>query len=618
MKQDAGRGRIGWAARRMVATMACCVASLVGVAALSLSTPLWAAGGGTSNGVRAHDGAEAAKGAAASTSGAGRVGNVANAGNGANVGSGTSAGAAAETTVNAPVRYANRTVLHFRTAYLGVPPAERARRAMDNIDQALSQGGPGEVTSEMTPQGALILIDGTMVISLQPADADALSGETLDDLTASTVQALRVSVQETQEARNTHGLLISAGLVVAATGVAVGLYLGLSRLRRVTLDFLFRSVRTYSHRLGSGASEVLRAGRIKGAIEWLDLGLRWGVGLLLAYTWLSYSLQRFPYTRPWGEGLHQYLLDVVIKLLKGITGAVPGLVVAALILLLARGAVGIVRSFFNRVELGMLGVGWMSRDAAGPTRRVATWGIWLFALAMAYPYLPGAETEAFRGMSVLVGLMLSVGASSFVGQVAGGLILTYSNMLRKGEYVRIGEHEGTVVQVGAFNTRIRTGLGEEISLPNALITSTPTRNFSREVEGPGFIVDTSVTIGYDTPWRQVEAMLIEAAHRTRCVLGEPVPVVYQTSLSDFYPAYRLVCHAVPERGHSRASILSVLHAHIQDVFNEHGVQIMSPHYVLDPAQEKVVPSERWYLPPAVAPQDAGAAGKGAEKGQAAA
>ena len=265
-------------------------------------------------------------------------------------------------------------------------------------------------------------------------------------------------------------------------------------------------------------------------------------------------------------------------------------------------AVGVLRSLFFRIEHGQLGVGWMSRDAAGPTRRVATWVVWIFALAMAYPYLPGAETEAFKGMSVLVGLMLSLGASSFVGQVAGGLILTYSGMLRRGEYVRIGEHEGTVVAVGAFNTRIRTGLGEEITLPNSVIVNSPTKNYSREVEGPGYIMDTVVTIGYDTPWRQVEAMLIEAARRTPDVLQQPAPRVFQTALSDYYPEYRLVCQAIPEQPRPRADILSALHANIQDVFNEHGVQIMSPHYVMDPGHEKVVPPDRWYAAPARPPE----------------
>jgi small-conductance mechanosensitive channel len=217
---------------------------------------------------------------------------------------------------------------------------------------------------------------------------------------------------------------------------------------------------------------------------------------------------------------------------------------------------------------------------------------------MAYPYLPGSDTEAFKALSVLVGLMLSLGGSSIVGQAASGLVVLYTRTLRVGEYVRIDGNEGTIVELGTFTTRIRTGLGEELTLPNSLVLGSVTRNYSRAVRGPGYILDTTVTIGYDAPWRQVHAMLIEAARRTPGVLAEPPPAVFQTGLSDFYPVYRLVCQAIPSEPRSRAELLSQLHANVQDVFNEHDVQIMSPHYLGDPEVPKVVPPSRWHAPPA--------------------
>ena len=149
-----------------------------------------------------------------------------------------------------------------------------------------------------------------------------------------------------------------------------------------------------------------------------------------------------------------------------------------------------------------------------------------------------------------------------------------------------------------FTTTVRTGLGEELTLPNSMITGTVTRNYSRTVQGAGYIVDTTVTIGYDTPWRQVEAMLVEAARRTPGILESPAPVVFQTALSDYYPEYRLVAQAVPSQPRPRAEVLTLLHANIQDVFNEHGVQIMSPHYMGDPQVPKVVQPDDWFAPPA--------------------
>ncbi len=506
--------------------------------------------------------------------------------------------AAESLSLDAVMTLANRPIVTYRVPFLGMSPAERVRRSQLNVAQALAQGGGGVVASHSSPQGQLIFIDGLMVITLTSGDVPPMSNESLDSVTARAVQALQLSVKESLESRDAHQLLMGLAWAGSATVLAGVIFWGGAMTRRRVLPWLLSLVERKTAALGIGAAEILRRDRIVRGIEWLDLVIRWGFGLLLAYAWLSFVLLQFPYTRPWGEGLHHYLTNLAWGLAQRMLAAVPGMVVAVLILLIARAAVGMMSSLFTRVEQGHIGVGWLAPETAGPTRRVATWLIWLFGLAMAYPYLPGAQTEAFKGMSVLIGLMMSLGASSFVGQVAGGLILTYTSMLKKGEYVRIGEHEGTVVSMGAFNTRIRTGLGEEVILPNSMIVGNATKNYSRAVKGDGYVVDTVVTIGYDTPWRQVHAMLIEAALRTPGVLSDPAPKVFQTALSDFYPEYRLVCQAIPSEPRPRAEVLANLHAHIQDVFNEYGVQIMSPHYVQDPAQEKIVPKARWYAEPA--------------------
>jgi small-conductance mechanosensitive channel len=333
--------------------------------------------------------------------------------------------------------------------------------------------------------------------------------------------------------------------------------------------------------------------------------LRWLLVTIFSYEWLSFMLSRFPYTRPWGESLNGYLIGIVVDILQAIVGAIPGLGVAIAIFLLARSLISLIDGFLERLAVGESPPRWLDAEAMPTTRNLVGMAVWLFALAMAYPYLPGAETEAFKGLSVLLGLMVSLGASSLVGQAAAGLIVTYTRTIRVGEYVRVGEHEGTVTELGMFTTRIRTGTGQELALPNSLITGTTIQNYSRAVNGRGFVVDTKVTIGYDTPWRQVEAMLIEAARRTPGILREPAPHVFQTALSDYYPEYLLVAQATAMKAKPRAETMTELHRNIQDVFNEHGVQIMSPHYMTDPAEAKVVPPQRWYEPPAT--RDAAAA-----------
>ena len=194
--------------------------------------------------------------------------------------------------------------------------------------------------------------------------------------------------------------------------------------------------------------------------------------------------------------------------------------------------------------------------------------------------------------------MVTFGGASIVGQAFSGLILMYAKAFRRGDYVRIGETEGMVTELGMFATRIRTGMGEEITLPNAGVMATTTKNYSRAVAGTGYIVSTTVTIGYTAPWRQVQAMLIEAARRTDDISPTPPPMVRQTALSDFYVEYRLIAYTPADSAALRIDVLNRLHANIQDVFNEHGVQIMSPHYRADPAEPQVVPKEQWHLPPA--------------------
>ena len=220
---------------------------------------------------------------------------------------------------------------------------------------------------------------------------------------------------------------------------------------------------------------------------------------------------------------------------------------------------------------------------------------------MAYPYLPGAQTAAFQGVSVLVGLMVSIGASSIVGQGASGLILMYARSLRKGEYVRIGDTQGTVLEVGMFDTRLRTTPGEVITMPNTWVLSNITRNYSRAHEGEYLVIDTMVRISYATPWRQVHAMLELAAQRTEGIAAAPKPYVIQAALLPFYVEYRLVAYAAVDSPRRRSDLMNRLHQQIIDVFNEYGAEMTAPHFCAQPSPPHVVPREDWYAAPATPP-----------------
>ncbi|KWW20156.1 mechanosensitive ion channel protein MscS [Pseudomonas putida] len=499
----------------------------------------------------------------------------------------------------AELQIANRSIITLHATLLGETPAARVQRATSVIEEALRGTDELKVSIDPIVNSHLVLLGGRRAFIVAPQDLGVEGGDTR----AAAEQAaatLRQVVDETGEARSLRFMLKALGFSVIATLVFVVLIKGANLGRRKLRGRLTQLMRERARQIKVGQLPLFDMQYVYYLIDRLLRLMYWVIVLLLSYQWLSFVLSQFPYTRPWGESLNLHLLDLLRYLLDGILHAIPGIAVAVMIFFIARGISGFSRRVLERMARpGTLK--WLTEETLQPTTRLTSLAIWLFALVMAYPYLPGSGTDAFKGLSVLLGLMISLGATSVVGQAAAGLILTYSRTLKAGEYVRVGDNEGTVTEVGIFNTTIRTGLGEVLTLPNSMITGSVTRNYSRAVQGQGYIVDTVVTIGYDTPWRQVEAMLVEAAQRTDGILQNPSPQVFQTGLSDFYPEYRLVAQAVPSAPRPRAELLSLLHANIQDVFNEYGVQIMSPHYLGDPVQEKWVPRDKWFAAPAREP-----------------
>ncbi|MDH5264840.1 MAG: mechanosensitive ion channel family protein [Betaproteobacteria bacterium] len=453
------------------------------------------------------------------------------------------------------------------------------------------------------PQGKALTIDGKFAFLLLPGDADAAMGETLDMAAMRAAAALQRIVAESQESRDLETILGNLAMAASATAVAALVIWLLARLRGLIAKGLAGLGSLHADRLKVGGQVVFGREQVFALARFVTILIFWLLVAFVVYEWLAFTLSRFPWTRPWGEGLLGAAFNLAVRMATAMLGSLPNLAVAATIFWIAWLVSRIVDRTLDPFVRGIAESARIDRDTARPTRNLLKMGIWVFAVAMAYPYLPGSDSEAFKGLSVLVGLMISLGSTSLVGQAASGLIVMYTRTLRPGEFVRIGEHEGTVVELGAFTTKIRTGLGEELTISNSTIAGGITKNYSRAVKGSmGFIVDTVVTIGYDTPWRQVHEMLIEAARRTDGVLSDPAPLVFQTGLTDFYPEYRLVAQASPSRPLPRAIVMSELHANIQDVFNEHGVQIMSPHYLGDPAEAKVVPPAKWYPAPAKKPE----------------
>ncbi len=219
-----------------------------------------------------------------------------------------------------------------------------------------------------------------------------------------------------------------------------------------------------------------------------------------------------------------------------------------------------------------------------------------FALVVAYPYIPGSSSAAFQSISIFLGVMFSIGSSSFIANIIAGYSMTYRRAFRLGDRIQVGEVFGDVSEIRLQVTHVRSVKNEEMVIPNSTLLNSTVVNYSALARSRGLILHTTVGIGYETPWRQVEAMLLLAAERTEGLAREPAPFVLQKSLGDFCVVYEI---NVPCDAPAQMAVLySRLHRNILDVFNEYGVQIMTPAYEGDPEQPKVVPKEQWWTAPA--------------------
>jgi small-conductance mechanosensitive channel len=520
---------------------------------------------------------------------------------------------AANTSPAVPLAIGTRDIHTFRAPLGAFSAAERAQHARLRIQEAIAQGGEGWTSVRMLEQGVMVDIDGRPMFVVLAADAAQPGQASAEQMANAASRALQTAWREARERTDPRAGLLGAMWVVVALVLLV-LALG-------AVWWLLGWVReTLARKLDADAQAIRDVALLRRVSPiFLSIASRscvlvaWVLSLLMLFVFVAFSLDQFARTRALGEGLFHAFEGLLLQILSAAASAVPGLFVAVLIFLVAWVCTQVSAELFKQVASGRLKIGLLDAHTAPATRRIVNASLWLFALAMAYPYMPGAQTEAFKGLSVILGIMVSIGASGLIGQIASGVILVYTRALSLGEVVRVQECEGTVTEIGLFVTRLRTGLGVEYALPNAVVLGNVTRNLSRETRGVGYALETNLTIGYDTPWRQVHALLIEAARPIAEIAREPKPYVVQTALSNSYVEYRLVVCVTVRDPAQRALVPSKLHASIQDVFNRHGVQIMSPIYYGDPDKPKVVAEADWYAPPATPPHEPPAPGPAVRK-----
>ncbi len=499
----------------------------------------------------------------------------------------------------APVVLDGETLFRLR-GVSAVPAERRAGIARDAIVRVAENPAldPTALSAEKQGDRYMVYVDGERVATLFPFDA-AIEQVPLETLVEAVQMRLTEAIIDYRQARSPERLLRATAVLVGITLLgalllyAVHLLFGwFSRLTEGAMKKRLEQVERASHRL-------IDASQLWGWLGGLVRGIRTLAIIAIVLSWINAALGLYPWTRPFARDVFQLILNPLQRIGTGIVEALPDLVFLVILAYIVRFILKATRTFFLRVDRGWIRLANFDRDWAMPTYRIVRILIVAFALVVAYPYIPGSDSDAFKGVSIFLGVVFSIGSSSFIANMIAGYSLTYRGAFREGDRVRIGEFVGDVINVRALSTQLRSLKNEEVNIPNSEVLAAAVVNYSTYAAEQGIILHPEVGIGYDTPWRQVEAMLLLAAGRTEGLQEEPAPFVLQTAMGDFAVTYQL--NAFCRDATAAPKIYSALYAAIQDVFNEHGVQIMSPHYEGDPETPKVVPPDQWHAAPATGP-----------------
>jgi small-conductance mechanosensitive channel len=452
-----------------------------------------------------------------------------------------------------------------------------------------------DVHSVESPGATALWAGDRQVMRIVDADG-RVEGVSRQELALAYVGVLRRAIEEYRKDRTPERLVVAAGRTALSTALLAGLVaLVLFAFRRLD-SLVVGRLRRRIDALEARSFEILRAERISGLIRGGLRTLRAAILVAAVYVYLQHTLALFPWTRFVAVRLASWVVEPLRTMGRAFVAYIPDLIFLAILAVVVRYLLKLFRLFFDGIGRGSIRFEGFDADWAVPTYKIVRFGVVAFAVVVAYPYIPGSDSAAFKGVSLFLGVIFSLGSSSAIANMVAGLLMTYRRAFKVGDRVRIGDVNGDVTAIRLQATHLRTPKNEEVVIPNSAILQKEVTNYSSLTRTRGLILHTTVGIGYEVPWRQVEAMLLMAAERTPGLEKEPAPFILQKSLGDFAVTYELNVHS--RDAQAMWSLYSALHRSILDVFNEYGVQIMTPAYVGDTPQPKVVPRDQWYASPA--------------------
>ena len=497
-----------------------------------------------------------------------------------------------------PVMLDNQELFNIRQGIGSFSAQERAKSITARIekiadDDALS---PEDLTIKIDPEdkNPSIILGDTVIATITSKDAKlhAVSQEVLAERALAKIKAAIVRYRQERQPDN---LLKDAALTVSATLSTVLIFWVIIFISSRVFPQIQRLITSLVPGVVFQNFEIISSQTI-GIFSLRVLQfIRTLIILTILYFYLTFVLRLFPWTRKFGDGFLQYFFRALEVFSQEIAKYLPNIFIILLIVFITHYLLRAIKPFFTALSRGTLVIHGFYPDWANPTYNLLSLLIIALAIVIAFPYLPGFNSPAFQGVSVFLGVLFSLGSTSAIANVVGGIILIYTRSFQLGDKISIGDVIGDVIEKGLLVTRIRTPANRIITIPNSSLLNTNVINFSvsqREFKQP-LILQTTVTLGYDLPWRKVHATLKEAALATQFIVSEPAPFVLQTSLDDFYVSYQL--NAYTDHPNKMVYIYSELHQNIQDKCNEVGIEIMSPHYkALRDGNHSTIPEN--YLP----------------------
>lgn len=483
-----------------------------------------------------------------------------------------------QVTPGVPVVVEDDTLFSLYAKRGGHTPQQRARSISLEIEELGRRFGmnPDSVYIESSDIVTDLMYEERVIVSF--TDQDGLWENCTRDQLAAAKRS--VIVEKLRAMKEEHGLLQLGKRIFYFVLVLVGQFF----LVRLT-NWMFRKLKMRIQKLKDTRLKPISIQDYELLDTQRQVNLLLFVANLLRYLFMLLQLlltvpllfSIFPQTKGLAYQLFSYIWNPIKSILQGIVDYIPNLFTIFVICLAVRYLVKLVHYLANEVQSERLKISGFYADWAIPTFHIIRFLLYAFMVAMIYPYLPGSDSGIFQGISVFVGLIISLGSSTVIGNVMAGLVITYMRPFKLGDRIQLNDTTGNVIEKTPLVTRIRTTKNEVVTIPNSFIMSSHTVNYSASAREYGLIIHSEVSIGYDVPWRKVHQLLIEAALNTPGVTDDPRPFVLETSLSDWYPVYQV--NAYIREADRLAQIYSNLHQNIQDVFNEAGIEIMSPHYM---------------------------------------